>query len=78
MNGFRMKPIWQGVRAAGPYLLLELLMPGGTLLAIALWLVQKWRAAAASRGTAEKSREPRACDRLALGLAHCSCAGPKP
>jgi len=26
------------VRKAGPYLLLELLLPGGTLLAVLLWL----------------------------------------
>ena len=28
-------------RKYGPYLLLEAVMPGGTLLAVALWLYQK-------------------------------------
>ena len=33
-----MKPLIQAARAASPYFLLELLLPGGTLIAIALWL----------------------------------------
>jgi len=28
----------RGVRALGPYLLVELILPGGTLLALLLWL----------------------------------------
>jgi len=33
----------QGLRKAGPYLLIELLLPGGTLVALLLWLSQhKW------------------------------------
>jgi len=46
----RLSPL---VRNAGPYVLLELLMPGGTLLALLLFLYQRraalaggWRAAA--------------------------------
>jgi hypothetical protein len=31
------KPIIQAARTASPYLLLELLLPGGTLVAIVLW-----------------------------------------
>ena len=33
-----MKPLLQAAREATPYLLAELLLPGGTLIAIALWL----------------------------------------
>jgi len=33
-----MKPILQTARAASPYVLAELLLPGGTLIALALWL----------------------------------------
>jgi hypothetical protein len=33
-----MKPLIQAARTASPYLLAELLLPGGTLIAIALWL----------------------------------------
>jgi hypothetical protein len=32
------KPLLQTARAASPYLLIELLLPGGTLVALALWL----------------------------------------
>ena len=30
--------VWSGLRSAGPYLLVELLLPGGTLVALFLWL----------------------------------------
>jgi len=33
-----MKPLLEAARSASPYLLAELLLPGGTLIAIALWL----------------------------------------
>jgi hypothetical protein len=33
-----MKQLIQAARDASPYLLAELLLPGGTLIAIALWL----------------------------------------
>jgi hypothetical protein len=32
---------WAGLRAYGPYLLMEMLLPGGTLLALLLWLSQR-------------------------------------
>jgi hypothetical protein len=32
------------IRKFSPYLLIELLLPGGTLIALALWLVQRHRA----------------------------------
>ena len=40
-----MKPFLEGARAASPYLLLELLLPGGTLIALALWLYRHRRSA---------------------------------
>jgi len=42
-----MKKLVHGLRRAGPYVALELFMPGGTLLALALWLSQRRKAAAA-------------------------------
>jgi hypothetical protein len=37
------------VRTMGPYLALELFVPGGTLLSIILWYARKRRALAAAR-----------------------------
>lgn len=34
----------QIARQASPYLVVELLLPGGTLLAILLYLYRRWRA----------------------------------
>jgi len=36
-----MKQLMQVARQASPYLMLELLLPGGTLLALLLWLYQR-------------------------------------
>ena len=36
-----LKALSQGLREAGPYLLIELLLPGGTLIAVLLWLSQQ-------------------------------------
>lgn len=30
--------VWSALRKGGPYVLVELLLPGGTLLALLLWL----------------------------------------
>jgi len=38
------KTLVAAARDVGPYLLLEILLPGGTLLALALWLYQQSRA----------------------------------
>lgn len=38
-----MRAIVAGARTCAPYLLIELLMPGGTLLALLLWLRQRRR-----------------------------------
>ena len=38
------------LRTAGPYLLLELLLPGGTLVALALFLLRRRAAIRASNG----------------------------
>jgi hypothetical protein len=35
-----MKKLLTGARSASPYLLVELLLPGGTLIALLLWI---WR-----------------------------------
>ena len=34
-----MKTLLQAARSAAPYLLVELLLPGGTLIALALWIL---------------------------------------
>lgn len=41
--------IRRACRALGPYLLLELLMPGGTLLALTLFLYRRWKRNGAPR-----------------------------
>jgi hypothetical protein len=40
MNAPSLKSFLPTLRRAGPYLLIELLLPGGTLLALLLWLSQ--------------------------------------
>ena len=37
-----MKQILNGVRGFGPYLLVELLLPGGSLIALLMWLFQRY------------------------------------
>lgn len=44
----RVKEMLPAVRALGPYLLVELILPGGTLIAATMWLVQHWRRAEAA------------------------------
>ena len=39
-----MKQLMHVARQASPYLVLELLLPGGTLFAILLYLYRRWRA----------------------------------
>jgi hypothetical protein len=41
-----MKALLQAARSAAPYLLVEILLPGGTLIALALWILNHH-----SRGT---------------------------
>jgi hypothetical protein len=43
MSAARIKSILAGARALGPYLLVELVLPGGTLIAGLMWLAQHWR-----------------------------------
>ena len=31
------RSLWESVRRVGPYLLIELILPGGTLVALLLW-----------------------------------------
>jgi hypothetical protein len=39
----RAKTLLPAVRALGPYLLVELVLPGGTLIALLMWLAQQRR-----------------------------------
>ena len=43
MSAGRLWKSLPGLRAFGPYLLIELLLPGGTLLAFLLWLSQRFK-----------------------------------
>ena len=43
MNALNLKTVLQSVRSLGPYVLIELLLPGGTLIAGLLWLAQHVR-----------------------------------
>ena len=36
-----MKTLLQAARSAAPYLLVEILLPGGTLIALALWILSR-------------------------------------
>jgi hypothetical protein len=36
-----MKRLLEGARSASPYLLVELLLPGGTLIALLMWLYRR-------------------------------------
>jgi hypothetical protein len=38
-----LKLIVPALRSLGPYLLVEILLPGGTLVALLMWLYQQWR-----------------------------------
>ncbi|HJV10107.1 MAG TPA: hypothetical protein VJ690_01255 [Burkholderiales bacterium] len=38
-----MRKLLSNARSLSPYLLVELLLPGGTLIALALWLGVNWR-----------------------------------
>ena len=42
MNTTRMNRLVQWLRRIGPYSLLVLLMPGGSVLALLLWVHQHW------------------------------------
>lgn len=44
---------WAALRAVGPYVLIELLLPGGTLFAFLLWLSQRCK-----RGALEHRDSP--------------------
>lgn len=45
-----MKRVLQGARALSPYLLIELLLPGGTIIALLLWLFSRRTGAATVHG----------------------------
>ena len=39
------KKVVQGLKALGPYMAIELLLPGGTLIALLMWLAARRKAA---------------------------------
>jgi len=41
----RMRVMWGGIKKIAPYAALELLLPGGTVVAILVWLYRRRRAA---------------------------------
>lgn len=51
------------VRTIGPFLLVELLLPGGTLIALLLWLSRSGRLQAAARTFRDRVTAP-ACARI--------------
>ncbi|HEV2432383.1 MAG TPA: hypothetical protein VGT43_12820 [Burkholderiales bacterium] len=51
-----MKQLLQGARTLSPYLLVELLLPGGTLIALLLWLFQHWKKGASENGKSSAIR----------------------
>lgn len=60
-GGVARAQLW--IRSLGPYVAIELLLPGGTIIAFALWAYRQWRAA---RGQSTelvpaKSRAPHRC-----------------
>jgi hypothetical protein len=61
MNATASNRIFQALRSLGPYLLIELLLPGGTLLAFLLWLYQR-RTGTMSAGTQQARGTPRAVE----------------
>ena len=50
MNPIR--ALWGVLREFGPYAVIELILPGGTILAILCWLYRKRRAAARAKAPA--------------------------
>ena len=52
MSFIRTRTSAQGLRALAPYLLVELFLPGGTLVALLLWLSQRFRQGRTSDTTA--------------------------
>lgn len=45
MNYARITALWGVLKAFAPYAVIELLLPGGTLIAILCWLYRRRRAA---------------------------------
>jgi hypothetical protein len=46
-----MKRVLQSARDLSPYLLIELLLPGGTVVALLLWIFRRWTGATTVRET---------------------------
>jgi hypothetical protein len=50
------KTILQAARSAGPYLLIEALLPGGTLIALLVWMMRKRERDRVTRGEGSLER----------------------
>jgi hypothetical protein len=66
----KLKPILAFLKALGPYAAIELILPGGTILAILLWLYRRRRAAKARTAFSLQSA-PGA--HIALQISHEAC-----
>ena len=49
---------WTALRAVGPYLLIELVLPGGTLFAFLLWLSQRLKRSGAEGRESARNEKP--------------------
>jgi hypothetical protein len=77
LKGLRIRPAadlsgWRGrvvraVRVLGPYAVIELLLPGGSLIALLLWLYQSQKKRAASRKRSAVSGQSPSSDFYGVG-----------
>jgi hypothetical protein len=67
------KELLQGARSFSPYLLIEVLLPGGTLIALFLWLFRRYQKGNADARLAQKPSSIRAADRGAARLCTGDC-----
>jgi hypothetical protein len=72
--GAWLKRIAPLLRNLGPYAAIELLLPGGSLLALLLWLYRRRRAAAGSITAAQKCRQTAMTLMRATGSTHVGSA----
>jgi hypothetical protein len=68
------KQLLQGARSLSPYLLVEVLLPGGTVIALLLWLFRRYQKGNADVHLAEKPSSIHAAD-LGAGGAAGLCTG---
>lgn len=46
----QIRAVWEAIRQFAPYAVIELLLPGGTILAILYWLYRRRRGATVAHG----------------------------